>query len=149
MVLSREKRSNAGKAPQRLNQAIPSTLPPSAQLKTSKKTVERPRQTSVVSQASQGSKASKKAPPAPLKRLILALKKQGTQPADLRHEEDISTALPSPEPLLSDDEGFQVLGEGTAPQKEAERVEEEEEEKEEIEEISPPQEVFFKLYYIK
>jgi hypothetical protein len=115
MVLSREKRSNAGKAPQRLNQAILSTPPPSAQLKTSKKTVKRPRQTSVVSQASQGLKASKKAPPAPLKRLILALKKQGMQPADLRYKKDISTALLSPESLLSDDKGFQVLGEGTAP----------------------------------
>jgi hypothetical protein len=138
MVLSREKRLNAGKAPQRLNQAIPSTPLLSAQLKTSKKTVERPRQTSVVSQASQGSKASKKAPPAPPKRLILALKKQGTQPADLRHKEDISTALLSPEPLLSDDKGFQVLGEGTAPQEEAKRVEEKKKEKKEIKEISSP-----------
>jgi hypothetical protein len=78
MVLSCEKRSNAGKAPQRLNQAILNTPPPSAQLKTLKKTVKRPRQTSVVSQASQGLKALKKAPPALLKRLILVLKKQGT-----------------------------------------------------------------------
>jgi hypothetical protein len=106
IVLSREKRLNAGKAPQRLNQAILSTLPPSAQPKTSKKTNKRPRQTSVVSQASQGSKALKKAPPAPLKRLILALKKQGTQLADLCHKEDISTALLSPKSLLSDDKGF-------------------------------------------
>jgi hypothetical protein len=106
MVLSREKRSNAGKAPQRLNQAIPSTPLPSAQLKISKKTVKRPRQTSVVSQASQGLKASKKAPSAPLKR---------TQPADLHYKKDISTALLSPEPLLSDDKGFQVLEESTAP----------------------------------
>jgi hypothetical protein len=67
----------------------------------------------------------------------------------LRHEEDISTALPSPEPLLSDDEGFQVLREGIAPQEEAERVEEEEEKEKEIEEISSPQKVFFKPYYIK
>jgi alanine-alpha-ketoisovalerate/valine-pyruvate aminotransferase len=66
MVLSREKRLNAGKAPQRLNQAILSTLLLSAQLKTLKKTVKRPYQTSVVSQTSQGLKASKKAPPAPL-----------------------------------------------------------------------------------
>jgi hypothetical protein len=106
MVLSREKRSNAGKAPQRLNQAIPSTLPPSAQLKTSKKTVKRPYQTSVVPQASQGLKASKKALPAPLKRLILALKKQGRQPADLYYKEDILTALLSPKPLLSDNKSF-------------------------------------------
>jgi hypothetical protein len=106
MVLSREKRLNAGKAPQRLNQAILSTPPPSAQLKTSKKTVKRPRQTSVVPQASQGSKASKKAPPAPLKRLILVLKKQGTQPADLRHKKDISTALLLSKPLLSDNKSF-------------------------------------------
>jgi hypothetical protein len=42
MVLSREKRLNAGKVPQRLNQAILSTPLPSTQLKTSKKTVKRP-----------------------------------------------------------------------------------------------------------
>jgi hypothetical protein len=106
MVLSREKRSNAGKAPQRLNQAIPSTPPPSAQLKTSKKTVKRPYQTSVVPQASQSLKALKKAPPALLKRLILALKKQSTQPADLCYKKDILTALPSSKSLLSDDKSF-------------------------------------------
>jgi hypothetical protein len=106
MVLSREKRLNAGKALQRLNQAILSTLPLSVQLKTSKKTVKKSCQTSVVPQASQGLKASKKAPPAPLKRLILALKKQDIQPADLCYKEDISTALLLSKPLLSDDKGF-------------------------------------------
>jgi hypothetical protein len=106
MVLSHEKRLNAGKALQRLNQAILSTLPPSAQLKTSKKTVKRPRQTSVVSQASKGLKASKKAPPAPLKRLILALKKQGTQPADLHYKKNISTVLLLSKSLLSNNKGF-------------------------------------------
>jgi hypothetical protein len=51
----------------------------------------------------------------PLKRLIFALKKQGTQPADLHYKKNISTALLSPEPLLSDNKGFQVLEESTAP----------------------------------
>jgi hypothetical protein len=42
-----------------------------------------------------------------------------------------------------------VLGEGTAPQEEAKRVEKKKKKKEKIKKISSLQKVFFKLYYIK
>jgi hypothetical protein len=50
MALSREKRSNAGKAPQRLDEAISNTPPPSTQSKASKRPVAKARSVSVVSQ---------------------------------------------------------------------------------------------------
>ena len=95
MVLSREKRLTAGKAPSRLEQGTP---PPPTQLKASKKPVIGSQKVSRVSRASQ---AFKKAA-VPAKRLILALKTQGTQPADLRREENILTASATLEPLSSD-----------------------------------------------
>jgi hypothetical protein len=112
MVLSRSKRSNAGKAPGRLNEPALSTPPPPTQSKRSKKASSRSREESVASQALQSSK--KAAPPA--KRLILSIKSQAPQatqassirPASLRREEDISTALESPEPLLSDDNALKT-----------------------------------------
>ena len=95
MVLSREKRLTAGKAPPRLKQGTP---PPSMPPKPSKKAVIESRK------ASTGSQVSKKAavPASPVKRLILALKPQGIQPMDLRREEDISTASPSPDPFADE-----------------------------------------------
>jgi hypothetical protein len=118
MVLSRSKRLNAGKAPARLDEAALSTPPPSAQPKPSKRACLRSREASVASQAS---KSSKKAVPQPAKRLVLSIKPQAKQttqpsivPASLRREEDISTALSSPEPLLSDDNGSKAAREDTA-----------------------------------
>jgi hypothetical protein len=118
MVLSRSKRSNAGKAPARLDEAALSTLPPSAQLKPSKRACSRSREASVATQAS---KSLKKAVPQPAKRLVLSIKPQAKQttqpyivPASLRQEEDISTALLSPEPLLSNDNGSKAAKENTA-----------------------------------
>jgi hypothetical protein len=146
MVLSRSKRSNAGKAPARLDEAALSTPPPSAQPKPSKRACSRSREASVASQAS---KSSKMAVPQPAKRLVLSIKPQAKQttqpsivPASLRREEDISTASPSPEPLLSDDDGSEAAKEDTAPQ---------EEEEDEIEEIPALEEkiIAFKTYTIK
>jgi hypothetical protein len=101
MALRREKRSNAGKAPQRLDEGILSTLLPSGQSKPSKKASLRSRETSIASQAL---KSSKKAAVPPAKRLVLSVKPQATQasiqPASLCQEEDISTVLESSEPLL-------------------------------------------------
>jgi hypothetical protein len=118
MVLSRSKRLNAGKAPARLDKAALSTLPPSAQLKPSKRACSRSREASVATQAS---KSSKKAVPQPAKHLVLSIKPQAKQttqpyivPASLRQEEDISTALLSPEPLLSDDDSSKAAKEDTA-----------------------------------
>ena len=85
MVLSREKRSTAGKAPSRLEQGTP---PPSTQPTASTRPVKASQKVSKASQA------SKKAA-APAKRLILAMKLPGTQPADLRREGDVSTASDS------------------------------------------------------
>jgi hypothetical protein len=109
MALRREKRSNAGKAPQRLDEGILSTPPPSGQSKPSKKASSRSREASIASQAL---KSSKKAAAPPAKRLVLSVKPQATQasiqPASLCREEDISTASESPEPLLDLDNGSEA-----------------------------------------
>jgi hypothetical protein len=47
-------------------------------------------------------------------------------PASLCQEEDISTALLSPDPLLSDDDGSKTARKDIAPQKEEEELEEKE-----------------------
>jgi hypothetical protein len=119
-VLGRSKRSNAGKAPGRLDKPALSTPPLSTQLKTSKKASLRSREASIASQAL---KSTKKAAP-PAKRLVLSIKPQATQPtqasfirpASLRREEDISTASESSESLLSDDDIFKAAQEDIAPQ---------------------------------
>jgi hypothetical protein len=115
MVLGRSKRSNAGKAPGRLDEPALSTPLPPTQSKTSKKASSRSREESLASQASKSSKEA--APPA--KRLVLSIKPQATQatqatqassirPASLRREEDILTVSESPEPLLSDDDSSEA-----------------------------------------
>jgi hypothetical protein len=146
MVLSRSKRSNAGNAPQRLDEAALSTPPPSAQPKTSKKASSRSQQASVASQASKNSKKATQ----PAKRLVLSVKPQATQPsiqpASLRREEDISTASPSPEPLLSDDDGSEAAEDDIA------LLEEEElgEKDDKIEEIPASEEIVdFETYIIE
>jgi hypothetical protein len=118
MVLSRSKRLNAGKAPARLDEAALSTPPPSAQPKPSKRACSRSWEASVATQAS---KSSKKAVPQPTKHLVLSIKPQAKQttqpyivPASLRQEKDISTALLSLKPLLSDDNGSKTAKEDTA-----------------------------------
>jgi hypothetical protein len=108
MVLSREKRTNAGKAPQRLDEAALDNPPPSGRPKASKKAVSKARSVSVVSQ---GSSRSKKRTPAVSKRAKSALRAQSTQPASLRRQEDVLTASPSTQGLLSDDDDLEVLGE--------------------------------------
>jgi hypothetical protein len=120
MVLSREKRSNAGKAPQRLDEAIANTPPPSAQSKASKRAVAKARSVSVVSQ---GPSRPKKSVPAVSKRAKSVPKAQATQPASLRREEDISTASPSIQGLSSDDEDLEALGEGLGLQEGLEEAE--------------------------
>jgi hypothetical protein len=81
MVLSREKRINAGKAPQRLDEAALDTLPLSSRPKASKKAVLKARSVSVISQ---GLSRSKKRTPAVSKQAKSTLKAQLTQPASLR-----------------------------------------------------------------
>jgi hypothetical protein len=106
MLLSRSKRSNAGKAPGRLDEPALSTLPPPTQSKHQKGLFKVLRGVCSFS----GLKELKKAVP-PAKRLVLSINPQATQatqassirPASLRQEEDISTGSESPEPLLSDD----------------------------------------------
>jgi hypothetical protein len=55
-VLSREKRTNAGKAPQRLDEAALDTPPPSGRPKASKKALLKARSVSVISQGLSRSK---------------------------------------------------------------------------------------------
>jgi hypothetical protein len=69
MVLSRGKRSNAGKAPTRLDEAALNTPPLSTKPKTSEKASSGFREASIASQAS---KSSKKVAP-PVKPLILSI----------------------------------------------------------------------------
>jgi hypothetical protein len=81
MVLSRSERSNAGKAPTRLDEAALSISPPFALPKPSKNASSRSREASVASQAS---RSSNEAVLQPTKRLILSIKlqaKQITQPS--------------------------------------------------------------------
>jgi hypothetical protein len=153
MALRREKCSNAGKAPQRLDKGILSTLPHSGQSKPSKKASLRSREASIASQAL---KSSKKTAAPPAKRLVLSVKPQATQasiqPASLRREEDISTALESPEPLLDLDDGSKAAQEDIARQEEEEAASEEElreKENTEIEEASEEEMVVFETYTIE
>ena len=121
MVLNREKRSNAGRAPRRLDDVNKDTPPASIKSIGSQRVILR------VREASQGSKiSSKKGTPAPTggKRAV------STQPASLRRQEDVSTVSPSPEPLLSDF-GFASDEENVQKEKEKEK-----EIKEEVKEIT-------------
>ncbi|ERF71978.1 hypothetical protein EPUS_07448 [Endocarpon pusillum Z07020] len=137
MVLSRSKRSNAGKAPQRLDEpALSTPAPPSTQLKRSKKAAQ------------------------PAKRLVLSMKKpQAAQSSSsssvisvsLHQEKAISLASESLEPLLSDDDGSiaqQEEQEDKKEQEEQEEAEEEEEEEEEVEEAEE-KEISFQPYTIE
>ncbi|ERF74526.1 hypothetical protein EPUS_03964 [Endocarpon pusillum Z07020] len=104
MVLNREKRSTAGRAPRRLDDADRDTPPASAQSTGAQKVILRVREESV---ASQGSKRSSEkgspgpAGPAGRKRAV------STQPISLRRQEDVSTAPPSSELEFLDEENAQ------------------------------------------
>jgi hypothetical protein len=118
MELSRSKRLTAGKAPPRFNQGAEQTPPPSAQSTKRNNTV------SKAQKASRGSKSSKKPNTAAASEVNDRPMAAGTQPASLRREEDISTASPSPLPLLSDD-ALQALAESALlPQPEEIKLEE-------------------------
>jgi hypothetical protein len=117
MVLSRSKRSNAGKAPPRLDDATASTPPPSAQPKASRIAVAKGRSVSVVSQ---GSNRAQKLTLSALKRAKSASRTQSVQPASLRRPEDVSTASPSPPLSISSDDGLEPLSEGTPAQEDKE-----------------------------
>ncbi|ERF76456.1 hypothetical protein EPUS_07336 [Endocarpon pusillum Z07020] len=107
MVLNREKRSNAGRAPRRLDDADRDTPPASAQSTGAQKVILRVREESVVSQGSK--RSSEKGSPGPAGPAGLAGRKRAisTQPISLRHQEDVSTALPSSELEFLDEENAQ------------------------------------------
>jgi hypothetical protein len=129
MVLSREKRSNAGRAPQRLDDANVDTLPPSTQSTGPRRVILKVKEASV---ASQGSKrSSKKSTPAPASRNRAV----SVQPASLRRQEDVSTASPSPEPSLS--ESCPPSAQKDAQEEQEQQEQQEEQEEEEVEETVP------------
>ena len=98
MVLNRNKRITAGKAPQRLDESATATSAPIERSVASKRPPSASKAASVMSQGPKGSK--KKAP-----RLKLRVTQASIRPATMRREEDILTAsLSSPKALISENE---------------------------------------------
>lgn len=121
MVLNREKRSNAGRAPQRLDDADRDTPPASTRSTGAQKVILRVREESVASQGSKRSSEKGSPRPAGRKRAI------STQPVSLRRQEDVTTASPSPEVGLlpfSDEEEAQDEAEPEEVEKEVEEIQE-------------------------